>query len=162
MTANQAHTPAPREPVCDIFHDPIRVEQCCGSGADVPDWAPRTPLTTLRRMVPSGLSWPVLQFRHGDARDRACAPGDDPPATSGPHPPASEARRTWGGPGAGRACGGCERTITNDEMEFEVEFAPGGPASQVLRSESQVLYLQATCFAAWELERELWLRANPS
>jgi hypothetical protein len=69
---------------------------------------------------------------------------------------------TWGGPGAGRACRACERTITNDEMEFEVEFAPGGPTFQVLRSESPVLNLHATCFAAWELERELWLRANPT
>jgi hypothetical protein len=67
---------------------------------------------------------------------------------------------TWAGPGAGRACRACGRTITNDEMEFEVEFADGASASQVLRSPSLVLHLHRTCFAAWELERELWLRAN--
>ena len=67
---------------------------------------------------------------------------------------------TWGGPGGGRACRGCGRTITRDEMEFEVDIASEQPASQVLRSESEMLYLHATCFAAWELERELWLRAN--
>ena len=44
----------------------------------------------------------------------------------------------------------------------EVDVASGEPASQVLRAESQVLYLHAACFAAWELERDLWLRANPS
>jgi hypothetical protein len=69
---------------------------------------------------------------------------------------------TWGGPGAGRACSACGRTISNDEMEFEVEFALWEPASRVLRSESQMLYLHATCFAAWELEQEPWLRANPT
>ena len=69
---------------------------------------------------------------------------------------------TWGGPGTGRACRACGRPITKDQMEFEVDVASGEPASQVLRAESQVLYLHATCFAAWELERDLWLRANPS
>jgi hypothetical protein len=67
---------------------------------------------------------------------------------------------TWGGPGTGRPCRACARTITQDDMEFEVEFAVEGPASQVLRSDPQVLYLHAACFAAWELERELWVRAN--
>jgi hypothetical protein len=69
---------------------------------------------------------------------------------------------TWAGPGAGRACAACGQPITNKDMELEVEFGQDEPASQVLRSESQVLYLHATCFAAWELERELWLRANPT
>ena len=43
--------------------------------------------------------------------------------------------------------------------EFEVEFGEDS-ASQVLRTASLVLHFHATCFAAWELERELWLRAN--
>ena len=45
-------------------------------------------------------------------------------------------------------------------MEFEVDVASEEPVP--LRDESQVLYLHVTCFAAWELERELWLRANPT
>jgi hypothetical protein len=76
--------------------------------------------------------------------------------------PRLKSSATWGGPGTGRACRACGRTITKDEMEFEVDVASGEPASQVLRAESQVLYLHATCFAAWELELELWLRANPT
>ena len=65
----------------------------------------------------------------------------------------------WGGPGGERECRACGLIVTKDQMEFEVEFGED-PASQVLRTASLVLHFHATCFAAWELERELWLRAN--
>jgi hypothetical protein len=64
----------------------------------------------------------------------------------------------WGGPGEGRECRAGGLVVTKGQMEFEVEF--GEPVSQVLRTTSVVLHFDATCFAAWELERELWLRAN--
>ena len=66
---------------------------------------------------------------------------------------------TWGGPGGEREWRACGLTVTKDQMEFEVEFGEDS-ASQVLRTASLVLHFHATCFAAWELERELWLRAN--
>jgi hypothetical protein len=65
----------------------------------------------------------------------------------------------WGGPGAERECRACGLIVTQDQMEFELEFGDE-PRSQVLRTASLVLHFHATCFAAWELERELWLRAN--
>jgi hypothetical protein len=64
----------------------------------------------------------------------------------------------WGGPGTGRECQACGLTISKGRMEFEVEFSTA-PASQVLQT-ALVLHFHATCFAAWELERELWLRSS--
>ena len=34
--------------------------------------------------------------------------------------------RTWGGPGVGAECSVCEKPVTKDEMEFEIQFAHDG------------------------------------
>ena len=38
--------------------------------------------------------------------------------------PRQEPDRTWGGPGVGALCAVCEKPVTRDEMEYEVQFAP--------------------------------------
>jgi hypothetical protein len=37
--------------------------------------------------------------------------------------------RTWGGPGAGESCAVCERPITKDQLELEIQFARVGGAT---------------------------------
>jgi hypothetical protein len=34
--------------------------------------------------------------------------------------------RTWGGPGVGAPCSVCEKPVTKEEMEFEIQFARDG------------------------------------
>src|SRR6266446_3344475 len=34
--------------------------------------------------------------------------------------------RTWGGPGVGATCSVCEKPVTKDQLEFEVQFARDG------------------------------------
>src|SRR6266404_4604801 len=34
--------------------------------------------------------------------------------------------RTWGGPGVGAPCSVCEKPVTKEEMEFEIQFAHDG------------------------------------
>ncbi|HKV71442.1 MAG TPA: hypothetical protein VJN62_09360, partial [Gemmatimonadales bacterium] len=60
--------------------------------------------------------------------------------------------RTWGGPGAGLKCAVCELPIGTDQMEFEVQFIHEGQTAP------DVTRFHLDCFAAWELERSLWLR----
>lgn len=50
--------------------------------------------------------------------------------------------RTWEGPGFGAPCSVCEKPVTNDELEFEIEFAHDGDNPGHIR-----------CFAPWEFER---------
>ena len=54
----------------------------------------------------------------------------------------------WAGPGEGAFCDACERPITQDQLEYELEFAPesGHPG------QDKVLF-HLRCFAAWEFER---------
>jgi hypothetical protein len=43
--------------------------------------------------------------------------------------PSRRPDRTWGGPGVGAPCSVCERPVTKDELEFEIQFerTPGLP-----------------------------------
>ena len=64
--------------------------------------------------------------------------------------PARSPDRTWGGPGLGNECAVCQRPVTKEEMELEIEFATptgGGP-------ELAQFHLHVRCFAAWEFERK--------
>jgi hypothetical protein len=61
--------------------------------------------------------------------------------------------RTWGGPGAGLGCEAYDLPISKDQLEYEVRFEPN-PVGLV--------HMHLGCFAAWELERELIMRAASS
>ena len=64
--------------------------------------------------------------------------------------PARSADRMWGGPGLGNDCAVCQRPITKDEMEFELEFAtPTGDSPNLA-----LFHLHVRCFAAYEFERK--------
>ena len=62
--------------------------------------------------------------------------------------PARPPDRTWGGAGAGAPCPVCSLAVTQDELEFEVEFAHDGGARG-----GDTYHLHTRCFAAWECER---------
>jgi hypothetical protein len=62
--------------------------------------------------------------------------------------PAKRPERTWGGPGVGAQCVICERPVSRDELEFEVEFTRDGD-----RPSQDKFHLHLRCFAAWEFER---------
>ena len=68
--------------------------------------------------------------------------------------PRAKPNRTWGGPGAGLTCGLCDQPITRDQIEYEVQFVQEG------MSVPQIVHLHLACFAAWELERGLMIRAG--
>lgn len=55
--------------------------------------------------------------------------------------------RIWGGPGSGAPCAMCGKTVANEDVEFELQFASDqGPGAANC-------HVHARCFAAWELER---------
>jgi hypothetical protein len=56
--------------------------------------------------------------------------------------------RTWGGPGVGAACAVCERPVSKQEMEFEIQFAHDGDNPGLDK-----FHVHIRCFAAWEFER---------
>jgi hypothetical protein len=62
--------------------------------------------------------------------------------------PARRPDRTWGGPGVGAKCVVCEKPVTKDEMEFEIEFAHDGTSPGLDK-----FHLHVRCFEAWEFER---------
>jgi hypothetical protein len=62
--------------------------------------------------------------------------------------PATRPDRTWGGPGVGAICAVCERPVTKDELEFEIQFAHDGENPGLDK-----YHVHIRCFAAWELER---------
>jgi hypothetical protein len=64
--------------------------------------------------------------------------------------PSRRPDRTWGGPGVGAACAVCEKPVTKDEMEFEIEFAHDGNGGNAWLANYHV---HIRCFAMWELER---------
>jgi hypothetical protein len=66
--------------------------------------------------------------------------------------PRRKADRTWGGPGAGVACGVCGLPVARNETEFEVQFVGDGTLD--------VFHFHAACFAVWELERGLLERRS--
>ena len=59
--------------------------------------------------------------------------------------PARRPDRTWGGPGVGAPCAVCELPVTQNEMEFEIQFAHDGGLDK--------FHVHIRCFAAWEFER---------
>jgi hypothetical protein len=56
--------------------------------------------------------------------------------------------RMWGGPGVGASCVICDKPVTRDEVEFELEFAPDGGDP-----DPRNYHVHVRCFAAWEFER---------
>ena len=62
--------------------------------------------------------------------------------------PRRDPDRTWGGPGVGAPCAVCDRPVTADEVEYEVQFAHDGAIPGLDR-----FHLHLRCFAVWELER---------
>ena len=56
--------------------------------------------------------------------------------------------RTWSGPGVGASCSVCELPITEDQLEFEIQF-PRDDAAPGLGA----VHVHMRCFAAWEFER---------
>jgi hypothetical protein len=64
--------------------------------------------------------------------------------------PARAPDRTWGGPGVGAACSVCEKPVTKQEMEFEIQFARDG---KDLEAGLDKYHVHIRCFAAWEFER---------
>ena len=62
------------------------------------------------------------------------------------------ADRTWGVPGVGAECVVCQKPITKDQMEFEIEFAHDGKNPGV-NPPLHLLHLHVRCFEAWEFER---------
>jgi hypothetical protein len=61
--------------------------------------------------------------------------------------PRRDAARIWAGPGLGAFCSVCEKPVTQDQLEYELEFAQDGDPSL------NKLHFHLRCFAVWELER---------
>jgi hypothetical protein len=62
--------------------------------------------------------------------------------------PSRSPDRTWGGPGVGAPCSVCERPVTKEEMEFEIQFARDSD-----NPELDKFHVHIRCYAAWEFER---------
>jgi hypothetical protein len=62
--------------------------------------------------------------------------------------PSRRPDRTWGGPGVGAECSICERPVSKQEMEFEIQFARDGDNPGLDK-----FHVHIRCFAAWEFER---------
>jgi len=60
--------------------------------------------------------------------------------------PSRNPDRTWGGPGVGAPCSVCEKPVTKEEMEFEIQFDGDNPGLDKF-------HVHIRCFAAWEFER---------
>ena len=64
--------------------------------------------------------------------------------------PSQRPDRTWGGPGVGAPCSVCDKPVTKDEMEFEIQFAREANGLSGLDK----FHVHIRCFAAWEFERK--------
>ena len=62
--------------------------------------------------------------------------------------PSRSPDRTWGGPGVGAPCSVCERPVTKEEMEFEIQFARDSDNPGLDK-----FHVHIRCYAAWEFER---------
>jgi hypothetical protein len=62
--------------------------------------------------------------------------------------PGRSPERTWAGPGCGAPCMVCDQPINPDELEYELEFAPGIDSEQPEGHHAHI-----ACFATWETER---------
>jgi hypothetical protein len=61
--------------------------------------------------------------------------------------PAVKPSRTWGGPGNGTRCSMCGETVTQGQMELEIEYRRTGATPGLDK-----YYLHVKCFAVWECE----------
>jgi hypothetical protein len=62
--------------------------------------------------------------------------------------PRREPEGIWGGPGVGALCAVCQKPVTRDELEYEIQFAHDGATPGLDK-----YHLHLRCFAVWELER---------
>ncbi|HEX5421061.1 MAG TPA: hypothetical protein VFY39_13780 [Gammaproteobacteria bacterium] len=62
--------------------------------------------------------------------------------------PNREPDRTWGGPGVGAECRICGSPVTQDETEFEIEFAQDRE-----KGGADCYHVHVQCFNLWEHER---------
>jgi hypothetical protein len=62
--------------------------------------------------------------------------------------PSRNPDRTWGGPGVGATCSVCEKPVTKEEMEFEIQFGRDGDNPRLDK-----FHVHIRCYAAWEFER---------
>jgi hypothetical protein len=62
--------------------------------------------------------------------------------------PSRRPDRTWGGLGVGASCTICEPPVTQDQMEFEIQFARDGDNPGLDK-----FHVHIRCFAEWEFER---------
>lgn len=62
--------------------------------------------------------------------------------------PRRRPKRMWGGPGIGAPCVICAEPVKQDELGFELEFAPDHEDT----GEGDC-HVHLRCFAAWEFER---------
>ena len=62
--------------------------------------------------------------------------------------PSRNPDRTWGGPGVGAMCAVCEKPVTKEDMEFEIQFARDGDNPGLDK-----FHVHIRCYAAWEFER---------
>ncbi len=68
--------------------------------------------------------------------------------------PGRRPERMWGGKGSGAECAICGHPVKPDEVEFELQFPTNGAGPGLGAWRAHV-----RCFAAWEFEREDFLRA---
>jgi hypothetical protein len=57
--------------------------------------------------------------------------------------PSDDAVKTWGGPGSGRECDGCDLAISTEEFEHEVQMKNG-----------RVMRLHVACSNLWQILKE--------
>jgi hypothetical protein len=62
--------------------------------------------------------------------------------------PARRPDRVWGGPGVGEICSVCDKRITKNDIEYEIEF---GRADE---DGVDKYHVHIRCNAAWEFERQ--------
>ena len=62
--------------------------------------------------------------------------------------PSRNPDRTWGGPGVVAMCAVCEKAVTKEDMEFEIQFARDGDNPGLDK-----FHVHIRCYAAWEFER---------
>jgi hypothetical protein len=64
--------------------------------------------------------------------------------------PAMKPSRTWGGPGSGTPCSVCGESVTQGQMELEIEYRRNGNGRPGLDN----YYFHIRCFAVWECESQ--------
>jgi len=56
--------------------------------------------------------------------------------------------RVWGGPGVGAPCTICNKPVSKNEMEFEIQYSMDDGTPNLA-----VYHVHVRCFSAWELVR---------